>query len=660
MFITGCHRSGSSLLSGLVHDLLHGSHQGSGSEKHLKPSHDNYQGVFESQKLVQANEELLAILNAKWDAPPGSPKNWSSHEMLSKASTLRDSFYDEIRSVSWVDKDPRLCITGPFFEHVLLKRVPFSVVLRHPEEVAYSLYRRNGFGKHKSYYLWFAYNCSLASFLQNGDMIITYDLLLGDIEATKSYLTKVMRVLQIQNHRSLKLEELIRQRVSPALRRSLPSNKTTASSIQLNDLAKLAHDAYLRISKEISFGKDYSPSGANAVDLFREQFRKMPESLLEPASTTYWPITENIEISSHPNRSVERQIVEKELQTTHSYKMESSGAFMSDPLVSHVIASPDDANSKLLFINQLGRVKSISIPGKFMEKTTRLVLLSHYHADGVLQKLLQNKIDTLLSSGWKILLLTTGIRNDALLFCKSRGIAVMIRKNEGRDFGAYQDAIIWLLRNDFYPYLSQLLLLNDSCILIANSENSTWNKYIVSRAGAGCIEGFTDSYQVSYHLQSYCLKVSSDILQSNWWLNFWRDLQAWGNARQIIINGEIALSRHALLNNVTLRAMHECHRVRANIRSSSYREKLSNRFQISDNVADLVWNNLLLQATSSITAINPTHHLAIPLLIDGFPLVKRDLIESNSFNCIDPLFLIGHSFSAEELSEFLRSALRGD
>lgn len=93
MFVTACHRSGSSFLSALLHDLLHGSHQGGGYEKHLQPSHDNYQGVFESQKLVSANEESLKILHLKWDEPLFPLPRHSKSVKLAKATTFRDLFF---------------------------------------------------------------------------------------------------------------------------------------------------------------------------------------------------------------------------------------------------------------------------------------------------------------------------------------------------------------------------------------------------------------------------------------------------------------------------------------------------------------------------------------------------------------------------------------
>lgn len=652
MFVTACHRSGSSLLSALLHDLLHGSHQGGGFEKHLQPSHDNYQGVFESQKLVRVNEELLTMLDMKWDVPLFPlPRNTKS-VILAKAVSFRDLFFEEIRSSHWVDKDPRLCITGPIFEHILLKRVPYCIVLRHPAEVASSLYRRNGFEVAKGYYLWFAYNYSLATYLQSTDMMISYDLLLDDVVATRMLLTRAAQILKIEQNNSLSLDNIIRERVNSSLKRNTPSNNLAKHSEPLENLADVAHDIYCQMSSKLSSGESYEPVNEGAVNLFKELFQDIPVELINAASSLLHSYSGKVS-QGNINNDVKNIRVSGYISP---HDLTSEEPKKINPLIrlDNINNEHGDVSAKLQSIQQLKRVKSIIIPSHFIDKLDYLVLLSHYHADGVLQKILRRKIDSLLNFGWQILLITPCINDESLEFCKSRGLSVFIRKNEGKDFGAYQDAMIWLYRHDYHLRLSQMLLINDSCALIPNLDQSSWFDFVGSLAKPGSIEGLTDSYQISFHLQSYCLKVAADILRSNWWIDFWKELKVWGEKLQIIIYGEVELSRQALLNNVTLIAKHPCHQVRASICSNSYGEKVAAHFGIDIKAAELIVHTLLQQMNLPITTVNPAHHLAIPLLVDGFPLIKRDLMEKNPFGFIDPLFVVGHLFSADELAEFLK------
>ena len=81
---------------------------------------------------------------------------------------------------SWVDKDPRLCITYSAYLHILLRRIPLVIALRDPLAVATSLHARNGFSLNRGLVLWWIYNHHIASQLCSEDLLIPYsDLLIS-------------------------------------------------------------------------------------------------------------------------------------------------------------------------------------------------------------------------------------------------------------------------------------------------------------------------------------------------------------------------------------------------------------------------------------------------------------------------------------------------
>ena len=107
---------------------------------------ENPLGFFESQRLVEVNEELFDLIGRTWDTPPLLNPAWDSPPLLKSLQPIRSRLSAYALDKCWVDKDPRLCITYPAYLHILLKRVPLVLSLRDPLEVAASLYARNGIG----------------------------------------------------------------------------------------------------------------------------------------------------------------------------------------------------------------------------------------------------------------------------------------------------------------------------------------------------------------------------------------------------------------------------------------------------------------------------------------------------------------------------------
>jgi len=159
MFVTGCHRSGTSYLSGLLSEIIKVERSAD-----INKTVDNPRGYFESTLIVPFNDKLLSLAQASWDQPPLATINWNQGKYLSLASNYREEFNEYALTSNWIDKDPRLALTAPLFQHLLLKRVPYAVSLRSPQEVALSLYYRDGFSFNKGLLIWFLYNrhCSQA------------------------------------------------------------------------------------------------------------------------------------------------------------------------------------------------------------------------------------------------------------------------------------------------------------------------------------------------------------------------------------------------------------------------------------------------------------------------------------------------------------------
>ena len=176
MFVTGCHRSGTSLLASLLRTLIDQDKQ-VGDE--LPPALDNPLGFQESKQLNQLNNQLLKLAGCRWDYPPILMPDWSSEPFFSVLFKERERFSALSLEHRWIEKNPRFCLTAPAMDHLLLKRLPCAATLRSPKVVATSLFRRNGLSPQQGLLIWFFYNHHLARSLQSQDLLILYDVLVG-------------------------------------------------------------------------------------------------------------------------------------------------------------------------------------------------------------------------------------------------------------------------------------------------------------------------------------------------------------------------------------------------------------------------------------------------------------------------------------------------
>src|SRR6266446_5387879 len=123
--------------------LLHTCGLYLGPESDLVPGRaDNPDGFWENRFFVALNDEVLNELGGAWDLPPETEEIFNNRRLEPlrvKAQLLIEGF--DSASV-WGWKDPRNCLTLPFWRK-LLPELKVLVIVRNPLEVAYSLRNRN-------------------------------------------------------------------------------------------------------------------------------------------------------------------------------------------------------------------------------------------------------------------------------------------------------------------------------------------------------------------------------------------------------------------------------------------------------------------------------------------------------------------------------------
>lgn len=155
VFVLGMHRSGTSATTRAVNLLG----VPLGAEEELSAaSPNNPTGFWEIGRLTRFNNELLDRLGGSSLGPPVLEEGWSRDPALEHERGRGRAIFEEIhRGEHWVWKDPRNCITFPFWREALAARPVILLCLRDPHEVARSLAMRQGLSAALSFAAWERY-----------------------------------------------------------------------------------------------------------------------------------------------------------------------------------------------------------------------------------------------------------------------------------------------------------------------------------------------------------------------------------------------------------------------------------------------------------------------------------------------------------------------
>jgi len=203
------------------------------------------------------------------------------------------------------------------------------------------------------------------------------------------------------------------------------------------------------------------------------------------------------------------------------------------------------------------------------------------------------------------------------------GIRVIQRDNEGYDFCSYKTGIDQLNLDDY----DELLLCNDSVYGPFVDLGELTERM---RTGGADFWGITENFEYARHLQSYYLCFTKKVLQSAEFCNFWSELEALENKREIIRRYEVGLSQRLLKQGFRAAALvsfeqeSKLRRVR-----SSWRQYLCTvRRRWLDREFYLDVFHILFSGRQ--IAVNPTHMEWKSLLIDHHsPFVKIELLRDN-------------------------------
>lgn len=182
IFVLGMHRSGTSFVAGLL--KIMGVDFGPDRDL-MPPSQYNQKGFFEHIVLNGVNVELMNKFGGEWYAPPEFPPGWEDSVALDTIrkraqGTIEESFGN---SKLWGFKDPRTCVTMPFWRKVVQCPIRVVVVARNPIDSARSVERMQRILASEASNLWLRH--MVGAFLGSRGLprhVVFYEDLMGDFD----------------------------------------------------------------------------------------------------------------------------------------------------------------------------------------------------------------------------------------------------------------------------------------------------------------------------------------------------------------------------------------------------------------------------------------------------------------------------------------------
>jgi len=114
------------------------------------------------------------------------------------------------------------------------------------------------------------------------------------------------------------------------------------------------------------------------------------------------------------------------------------------------------------------------------------------------------------------------------------------RPNFGRDFGSYQTGFLHLQSRKWQTRCPRLLMLNDSVFY----STLGLDKFIADLVASDVeVLGATENFEVEYHLGSFAIALSGDILKADRFQKYWQDYKLTDVRPLVIKRGEMKLSR---------------------------------------------------------------------------------------------------------------------
>lgn len=293
IFIVSMHRSGSSLLAGLLEE--NGFYLGS-EEELIGAREDNKKGFKERHDVIQLNESILKQSGSKFSSSiPDVDFDFNSVDISTELKKLKNKFYET--NITLI-KDPRICLLLPQWLEIF-PEAKIIFLHRNPLEVAESLYRRQKMPRTGGLALWEYYTSHALNSLKDTPFYsLNFNKLVkdidGELEKLKSWIkpnnnqdkTHIDTLnnassfydVGLINNNASKLSESGRLTASQrVLHNSIISNNVISTEVKTSESCL----ATLSLMKELAISNDHIGSSRLVDHLAQKRFKKLSIQLKE-------------------------------------------------------------------------------------------------------------------------------------------------------------------------------------------------------------------------------------------------------------------------------------------------------------------------------------------------------------------------------------------
>ena len=170
-----------------------------------------------------------------------------------------------------------------------------------------------------------------------------------------------------------------------------------------------------------------------------------------------------------------------------------------------------------------------------------ICIFAHFNKNNSLEEYVIDYLETIKELVDEVIFISTSdIDKDKRSLLKKIVNKIIIKENEGYDFGSWKEGLIFI-KNNYENLPKEIILCNDSCYISKNRFKKAISSMRINKKLD--FWGITRNYSFGLHVQTYFISLNSRPLNDN---QFWDLVNSWKHQdRKInyILKYEIGLSR---------------------------------------------------------------------------------------------------------------------
>ncbi len=179
----------------------------------------------------------------------------------------------------------------------------------------------------------------------------------------------------------------------------------------------------------------------------------------------------------------------------------------------------------------------------------RLGVFVFYDASGIVDPYVEYLLESMKNIIQKLIIIINGeVKGGEYSKLKKYSQDIFIRKNYGYDAGAYKDVFMQFLTRKEQIKWDEIILFNDTFYgplypwedVFEHMETQDVDFWGLSRHPKGNLE----NQPITQHIQSYFLVCRRYLVESEWWMNFWKELRYSADVIDAIISFEVKFSEY--------------------------------------------------------------------------------------------------------------------